>query len=262
MNIITIKNIRAYEDENKIIHLGLKEIAENLGFTETRWNNTLKADIEYIMWKRIFKYLHEFGIETDNKDSFIPENVFYKLCMKANNKIARKFQDLVCDEILPSIRKNGGYIVTNENDTDADIMARALLIAKKTIDKKNLEIEKNKEIIAEQATKILEDYPKVIFADAVSTAKTSILIGELAKIIKQNGVDMGQQRLFNWLRDNQYLVKRQGSDYNMPTQKSMNLGLFEIKETAITHSDGHISISKTVKVTGKGQLYLTNKFIK
>uniref|UniRef100_UPI002633926D phage antirepressor KilAC domain-containing protein n=1 Tax=Terrisporobacter sp. TaxID=1965305 RepID=UPI002633926D len=101
--------------------------------------------------------------------------------------------------------------------------------------------------------------PKAIFADAVSASHTSILVGELVKILKQNGVDTGQKRFFEWLRDNGYLIKRKGSDYNMPTQKSMDQGLFEIKETTISHSDGHISISKTPKVTGKGQVYFINK---
>lgn len=126
------------------------------------------------------------------------------------------------------------------------------------IQAKMLETYKDKVIMLEK--KIEEDKPKVIFAGAVETSKTSILIGDLAKIIKQNGHDVGQKRLFNWLRENNYLIKRQGSDYNMPTQRAMEMGLFEIKETAITHSDGHITISKTTKVTGKGQIYFINKF--
>lgn len=123
-------------------------------------------------------------------------------------------------------------------------------------------------LAAEQAEKIEAQQkqlqaqaPKVLFADAVSASKTSILIGELAKIIKQNGVEMGQNRLFEWLRSNGYLITRQGTDYNMPTQKAMELGLFEIKETSITHSDGHITVNKTPKVTGKGQTYFINKFL-
>ena len=107
-----------------------------------------------------------------------------------------------------------------------------------------------------------EQKPKVIFADAVSTSKTTVLIGELAKILKQNGIEIGQNRLFDWLRENGFLIVRKGSDYNMPTQRSMDLGLFEIKETSITHSDGKITISKTPKVTGKGQQYFVNKFLK
>lgn len=134
------------------------------------------------------------------------------------------------------------------------IMKRALEIASRNVESLKLENEEQKKQLKEQK-------PKVLFADAVSTSHTSILIGELAKILKQNGVDMGQNRLFKWLRDNGYLIKRKGTDYNMPTQYSMDLGLFEVKETSITHSDGHISISKTLKVTGKGQMYFINKFI-
>ena len=110
--------------------------------------------------------------------------------------------------------------------------------------------------------KVKEDKPKVLFAESVTASKTSILVGDLAKIIKQNGIDIGQKRLFEWMRENGYLIKRQGSDYNMPTQKSMELELFEIKETAVTHSDGHISINKTPKITGKGQVYFINKFLR
>lgn len=104
------------------------------------------------------------------------------------------------------------------------------------------------------------DKPKVLFADAVSASKTTILIGELAKLLKQNGVNVGQNRLFDWLRQNGFLISRKGTDYNMPTQRSMELGLFEIKETSVSHSDGHITVSKTPKVTGKGQVYFINKF--
>ncbi|WP_353421829.1 phage antirepressor KilAC domain-containing protein [Staphylococcus delphini] len=127
------------------------------------------------------------------------------------------------------------------------VMQRALKIANNTI----LQLE----------TQIERDKPKIVFADAVATTKTSILVGELAKIIKQNGVDIGQRRLFEWLRQNGFLIKRKGVDYNMPTQYSMERELFEIKETTISHSDGHTSISKTPKVTGKGQQYFINKFL-
>ena len=133
------------------------------------------------------------------------------------------------------------------------ILARA-----SQIQAKMLETYKDKVILLEK--KIEEDKPKVIFAGAVETSKTSILIGELAKLIKQNGYDIGQKRLFAWLRENGYLIKSGRTDYNMPTQKAMDMGLFEIKETAITHSDGHITVNKTPKVTGKGQIYFINKF--
>ena len=134
------------------------------------------------------------------------------------------------------------------------IMKRALEIANKQVEKLKLEnIEKTKTIE--------EQKPKVVFANAVSTSKTTILIGELSKLLKQNGVNIGCQRLFQWLRDNGYLIKRRGTDWNMPTQKSMELGLFKIKETSICHSDGTVTISKTPKVTGKGQQYFVNKFL-
>ena len=124
----------------------------------------------------------------------------------------------------------------------------------------NWKDEQTKRIAAE--IQIKADAPKVLFADSVTASSTSILIGELAKILKQNGIEIGQNRLFEWMRKNGYLISRVGTDFNMPTQRSMELGLFEVKETAITHSDGHISISKTTKVTGKGQLYFINKFLK
>ncbi|HEM2581415.1 TPA: phage antirepressor KilAC domain-containing protein [Streptococcus suis] len=141
------------------------------------------------------------------------------------------------------------YFIQVEKDFNSPekIMARALLLADKKVHKLEAQIEADK--------------PKVLFADAVSASHSSILVGDLAKLISQNGFKIGANRLFAWLRENGYLIKRKGSDWNMPTQKSMELGLFEIKETTITHADGHISISKTVKVTGKGQQYFINKFL-
>lgn len=139
-------------------------------------------------------------------------------------------------------------------NTPEQVFARALKIADQEIKK-----------LKSSNTVLLEDVqrmkPKEVFADAVSTSKCSILIGELAKLLKQNGYDTGEKRLFQWLRDNGYLIKRKGTDFNAPTQKSMELGLFEVKETAITHSDGHTTINKTTKVTGKGQQYFINKFL-
>lgn len=141
------------------------------------------------------------------------------------------------------------YFIQIEKDYNSPekIMARALLLADKKVHQLEAQIEADK--------------PKVLFADAVSASHSSILVGDLAKLISQNGFKIGANRLFAWLRENGYLIKRKGSDWNMPTQKSMELGLFEIKETTITHADGHISISKTVKVTGKGQQYFINKFL-
>lgn len=141
------------------------------------------------------------------------------------------------------------YFLQIERDWNSPekVMARALQIAGDKL--KRLE------------SKIEADAPKVLFADAVSASKTSILVGELAKLLKQNGVDIGQHRLFRWMRENGYLIRRNGTDFNMPTQKSMDLGLFTVKETAITHSDGTVTVSKTTKVTGKGQQYFIEKFL-
>lgn len=141
------------------------------------------------------------------------------------------------------------YFIQVEKDFNSPekIMARALLMADKKVHKLEAQIEADK--------------PKVIFADAVSASHTSILVGDLAKLISQNGYKIGANRLFSWLRENGYLIKKQGASWNMPTQKSMDLKLFEIKETNIQHADGHISINKTPKVTGKGQQYFINKFL-
>lgn len=148
------------------------------------------------------------------------------------------------------------YLIDLEKawNTPEQVFARALKMADKTIASLKT---RNQEL----TEKIERDKPKTVFADAVATAKTSILIGELAKILKQNGVNIGEKRLFKWLRNNGYLIRRRGTDYNAPAQKSMELGLFEVKETAITHSDGHVTVNKTTKVTGKGQQYFINKFL-
>lgn len=137
--------------------------------------------------------------------------------------------------------------VEKEWNSPEKVMARALKIANDTI--------------AALESRVEEDRPKVLFASAVETAKTSILVGELAKVLRQNGVEIGQNRLFKWLRDKGYLIRRSGTDFNMPTQRSMDLGLFEIKETAITRGDGTVHVSKTPKVTGKGQVYFCNAFL-
>lgn len=180
---------------------------------------------------------------------FLTEDGLYEVLMQSRKPIAKEFKKEV-KKILKTIRQNGMYVTEKLLD-NPDLAIQAFTKLKEEREKrKALEI------------KIESDKPKVLFADAVETSKTTILIGDLAKIIKQNGVDMGQKRLFAWLRENGYLIKRKGADYNMPTQKSMEMKLFEIKETAITHSDGHISVNKTPKVTGKGQQYFINLFLK
>jgi len=250
--IMIIKNVRCYQDNKGVAQLNLEDVARGLGFVQ------LKNGIEYIRWETIKKYLEEFSFptcwENEKIPEYIPENIFYKLCFKAKNEIARKFQDIVTDEILPAIRKTGGYIAGEENMNEDELILKAMNVLNAKVE--NLK-QKNKQLEG----KIENQKPKVLFANSVETSKTTILVGELAKILKQNGHNIGQNRLFEWLRNNGYLISRKGTDYNMPTQKAMDLGLFQIKETSITHSDGHISISKTAKVTGKGQIYFINKFI-
>ncbi len=243
--IITIKNVRGYIDEKGTAWLNLEDVARGLGFTTVATSGN-----EIVRWARVKGYLKDLGSQQVGKESFIPENVFYKLCMKANNEVARKFQDRVCDEILPSIRKYGMY-ATDELLDNPDLIIKMATKLKE-------EKAKNKEL----EDKMKEDKPKVLFAEAVSIAKNTILIREMAKLIKQNGIDMGEKRLFIWLRENGYLIKKIGTDYNMPTQRSMDLGLFEIKESPVLHSSGEIEISKTPKITGKGQQYFLNIFLK
>ena len=179
----------------------------------------------------------------------INESGLYALIFGSKLESAKRFKHWVTSEVLPSIRKHGVYAV-DELLNNPDMAIKAFSALKE-------EREKNKALLEDNQRM----RPKEIFADAVSASHTSILVGDLAKLINQNGVDIGAKRLFVWLRENGYLIKRKGTDYNLPTQKSMDLGLFEIKETAILHSDGCTTINRTPKVTGKGQNYFVNKFL-
>lgn len=230
--------VRTVEDGGKILFCG-SDCAKALGYT-----NPSKALGDHC--KGVTK---RYTLTAGGKQavSFIPEGDLYRLITHSKLPAAEKFESWVFDEVLPSIRKHGGYIAGQETMSDDELMAKALLMAHSKIEEKDRQIE--------------QMAPKAIFADAVAASSTSILVGELAKLLKQNGIDTGQNRLFQRLRNEKYLISRKGSDYNMPTQRSMEMGLFEIKETAVTHSDGHTSVNKTVKVTGKGQQYFINKFV-
>lgn len=185
--------------------------------------------------------------------TIINESGLYSLVLSSKLPTAKKFKRWITSEVIPSIRKHGAYMTP-------DKLEEVLLKPDTLIQlAQNLKAEQEKRMALE--VKMEEQKPKVLFAESVEAAKTSILIGELAKLLKQNGINIGQNRLFEWLRNNGYLIRRQGSDYNMPTQRAMEMGLFEIKETTITHSDGHIHVSKTPKVTGKGQVYFVNLFV-
>lgn len=189
----------------------------------------------------------------NGETNFVTESGLYAVILRSDKPNAKKFRKWVTSEVLPSIRKSGGYIAGQEDMSDSELMAKALLVAQKQIEQRNL-------IIEQQKAQIEADKPKTIFADAVSTSKNSILVGELAKLICQNGVQIGQKRLFQWLRDNGYLMKS-GSSYNKPTQRYIEQGLFEIKESNIQNPDGSVRITITTKVTGKGQIYFINKFL-
>ena len=177
----------------------------------------------------------------------VSEAGFYKLVMRSRKPEAKAFQRWVTHDVLPAIRRTGGYMVAKQDETPEQIMARAVLVAQDTIERQKREIAELK--------------PKALFADAVAASDGTCLVGELAKMLKQNGVSIGQNRLFAWMREHGYLGKT-GSNRNVPTQRAMEQGLFRIKETAVTHSDGHVTINRTPKVTGKGQRYFIDAFAK
>ncbi|NLN03860.1 MAG: phage antirepressor Ant [Clostridiaceae bacterium] len=183
---------------------------------------------------------------TGGETNCVNEYGLYSLVLGSRKPEAKAFKRWITHEVLPSIRKHGGYIANQESLTPEQLMAKALMVAQKIIDEKDKLLQEQK--------------PKVLFAEALETSNNSILVGELAKILKQNGLEIGQNRLFQWLRDNNYLIRR-GEARNMPTQYSMELGLFEIKVRTINNPDGSIRETKTPKVTAKGQIYFVNKLM-
>lgn len=225
-----------------------KDVADILGYS-----NSTKAILNHVDLEDRDAFPIRDSIGRMQKTITINESGLYSLILSSKMPKAKEFKHWVTSEILPSIRKHGAYMTSETlekvmNDPDSWIkMLTALKNTREQTEKLKLEVK--------------EQAPKVLFANAVSTSNQTILIGELAKLLKQNGVNTGQQRLFKWLRDNGYLIKRKGTDYNAPTQRAMELGLFKVKETVITHSDGHIVVNKTTKVTGKGQEYFINKFL-
>lgn len=182
----------------------------------------------------------------EQRMTVITEAGLYAAILGSKVEGARRFKRWVTHGVLPSIRAKGGYMVAGRDETPEQTMARALLLAKEALDRKDAQI-------AEMA-------PKALFADAVAASDSSILVGDLAKLIKQNGADIGQRRLFQWMRDEGWLMKS-GSSRNMPTQRGMERGLFEVKERTIANPDGSVRITRTTKVTGKGQEYFVNLFL-
>ena len=220
-----------------------KDVADVLGYSNSRKamaDHVDDEDKEVLTSRNVtLENIPNRGITVVN------ESGLYSLILSSKLPSAKKFKRWVTSEVLPALRKTGQYQV--KELSGSELMARALIEAQNVLAAKDKQIEEMK--------------PKALFADAVATSHTSILVGELAKILKQNGIEMGQKRLFAWLREKGYLIKRQGTDYNMPTQKSMDLGLFEIKEGSYVNGSGVNITTKTPKVTGKGQQYFINKFL-
>lgn len=219
-----------------------KDVCDALGIATNHVKDSLDSDEVCNL------PITEIGPKQGGKAPLIvSEPGFYKLVMKSRKPEAKAFQRWVTHEVLPSIRKQGGYMTARADETPEEIMARALMLANDTMDR--------------QQREIAELRPKALFADAVAASDGTCLVGELAKMMRQNGVKVGQNRLFEWLRRDGYLGKT-GSNRNVPTQRAMEQGLFRIKETAVTHSDGHVTVNRTPKITGKGQTVLLDRYCK
>lgn len=244
MNEVQLFNFENHEVRSLLINsepwfVG-KDVAEALGYSKAR--NAIATHIDSEDKKDAPIQGTLGGVQ---EMTVINESGLYSLVLSSKLPSAKKFKRWVTSEVLPALRKTGQYQV--KELSGSELMAKALIEAQSVLAAKDKQIEEMK--------------PKVVFADAVATSHTSILVGELAKILKQNGIEMGQKRLFAWLREKGYLIKRQGTDYNMPTQKAMELGLFEIKEGSYVNGSGVNITTKTPKITGKGQQYFINKFL-
>ena len=239
--------IRTIEVNNQPWFVG-KDVADILGY-----RNGSRDINNHVEEEDRLKY--QIGTAGQLREqTLINESGLYSLILSSKLPKAKEFKRWVTSDVLPTIRKTGGYINGSEAMSDSEIMAKALLVAQKTI-------EANKEKINQLMSDNERMKPKALFADAVANSDGTILIGELAKLIKQNGYDIGQKRLFAWMRENGYLIKQKGSSYNMPTQRAMEMGLFKIKESSIIQPDGAVRLTRTVKVAGKGQQYFINKFL-
>ncbi len=244
MNEVQLFNFESHEVRSLLLNnepwfVG-KDVAEALGYSKAR--NAIATHIDSEDKKDAPIQGTLGGVQ---EMTVINESGLYSLVLSSKLPSAKKFKRWVTSEVLPALRKTGQYQVNELSGQE--LMAKALIEAQSVLAAKDKQIQEMK--------------PKAIFADAVATSHTSILVGELAKILKQNGIEMGQKRLFAWLREKGYLIKRQGTDYNMPTQKAMDLGLFEIKEGSYINGAGANITTKTPKVTGKGQQYFINKFL-
>ncbi|ANY67279.1 antirepressor [Paenibacillus sp. BIHB 4019] len=247
MNLMSINGVRGYIDESGTAQLKLEDVSRGLGFTEGKDGKI------YVMWRRVDKYLTDLSFGTSAENEFVPENIFYLLAMKASNQAAISFQMKVANEILPSIRKHGAYMTPETIEktlTDPDfIINLATRLKEETAEKMRLK------------EKIESDRPLVLYAESMQVSKDSILVADMSKLLKQNGIDIGERRLFQYLREEGYLIKS-GSEYNMPTQRSMNLEIMEVKVGQRASASEGVKITRTPKITGKGQIYFINKFLK
>ena len=225
-----------------------KDVAEILGYKKPENAIAVHVDDE----DKTTTLIQGTGSNYKSNAVIINESGLYSLILSSKMPKAKEFKRWVTSEVMPAIRKHGAYM--NDDVLKQAIQSPDFLIKLAT------ELKEEKEARRQAEANLQAAKPKVLFADAVSASDSTILIGDLAKILKQNGHPIGQKRLFCWMREQGYLIKRAGADYNSPTQRAMEMGLFKIKETAISHSDGHVSVSKTTKVTGKGQQYFINKF--
>ena len=237
-------SVRTIEIDNEPWFV-MKDVCSALGLTTKHISDRLDED-------EVNQIPLTDSIGREQLTYIVNEPGLYALVLRSDKPKAKGFKRWITHEVVPSIRKHGAYMTA---DTIKKAMQSPDFIIQLATELK-AEQEKNRQL----ETKIEQDKPKTVFADAVSVSKTSILIGDLAKLIRQNGYEIGQKRLFQWMRDNGYLMKS-GSSTNLPTQYSMERGWFEIKETTVTHADGHTTINKTPKVTGKCQIYFINLFL-
>lgn len=248
--------VRAFSIDNDPHFVG-KDVAEALGYVDINKAVAMHVDAEdrKVLRRKDYDNLSTtlWGENDFTNKTVINESGVYSLIIRSDLPSAKQFKHWITHDVIPSIRKTGGYINGQEEMSDAELMAKALIVAQRQIEQRNAMLE-------QKEAEIKELTPKALFADAVSASEGTILVGDLAKILKQNGVEIGRDRLFAWLRKHGYLMKY-GADKNCPTQKAMGLGLFEIKETVINTPDGRIKTDLTPKVTGKGQRYFLKKFM-
>lgn len=243
--IMNISGIEGYE-KNGTVYLKLENVARGLGFTRIATSGN-----EVVRWERVEEYIEKMGVPTSGHDGFIPENIVYRLAMKASNATAEAFQIKLADEVIPTIRRTGGYVNNDQQFIDtylpyADDATKAMF-------------QSTLAVVREQNRQLAEAKPKVQFFDAVADSRGGILVRDLAKLLKQNGIPTGERRLFEWLRKNGYLCSS-GTSRNTPTQKAMDMGLFIIRVSQRTQ-DGEILEDKTTYVTGKGQQFFLKKFL-